>query len=234
MIYEGPGPEAVAPLLSPSRRRAAAGIALVATAVFIALAVHYAGQRLPGSFDRSVDTWLITHTDADRRDVRRVANLGSEVSGTILTLVVGLIALWLRRGRAVVLSLLSPPLGTLITEYVLKPLVGRSYYGLGYSFPSGHTVVLCTVAFSFAFTVLERPPTRRELPLRARRAAATVAMFIAAVAVVAVVAAGFHYATDALGGLCVAVVMVVAAAIGIDITADGIRRRRTARSGTQF
>ena len=196
MIYGGPGP---APLLAPSRRRAAGGIALVASAVFIALAVHYAGQRLPGSFDRSVDTWLIRHTRAHNRAVRRIANIGSDAGGTVLSLAMFGFALWLRRPRAAVLAVLAPLVGTVLTEYALKPLVGRDYFGLSYSFPSGHTVVICTVAFTFVLTVLERRPARPELSWRARRTAAAVAVVIGAVAVVAVVAAPLHYATRRRG-----------------------------------
>src|SRR5262249_38292892 len=111
------------------------------------------------------------------------------------------------------------------TEFVLKPLVGRSMLNF-LAYPSGH--VTGAAAFAAALVVVLAGPSAPPLPAWARWAAA----FLAAAAVIVVAAAMValldHYATDTAGGAAVGTGTVLSVALGPDAAAASLARRRAA------
>jgi membrane-associated phospholipid phosphatase len=121
-----------------------------------------------------------------------------------------------------VLAIVGPGL-TGVATTTLKPIIGRTIDG-DFAYPSGHTggaTALGVVAALLLIAVL-RTTTR------------TSALLIAAGALVsggtmalALVADRAHYATDTLGGFCVAVAVVLTSALAIErITSIGRRISR--------
>lgn len=118
-----------------------------------------------------------------------VAELGSP-EALLTGVLVSVTVCWWRGDRRQALACLGGA-GTavVLAELVLKPWVGR-HVGSALSYPSGHTTGIAALVTVVAIVA----PARRRL-----LAAAIGAVLTLAVAV-AVVALGWHYPTDALGG----------------------------------
>jgi membrane-associated phospholipid phosphatase len=127
------------------------------------------------------------------------------------------------RRRLAVLALLGPGAGAALSERVLKPLVGRRNNGGALSFPSGHTTGAVAVAAVVVIFLLG--PGRPPLALAWRALLAALVVVEAAAVATALVGAGYHYATDTVGGFGVATGTVLALALGIDAVADRRRPR---------
>jgi undecaprenyl-diphosphatase len=108
-----------------------------------------------------------------------------------------------------------------ITERLLKPLVGRTALGF-LSFPSGHATG--TFALATAITVLLAGTPR--VSRAVRLAAAAIAFAVASVVAAAMIALGFHYFTDAIGGAAVGIGTVLATALVIDLVMLAWRHSR--------
>jgi membrane-associated phospholipid phosphatase len=93
------------------------------------------------------------------------------------------------RGRAVAL-LVAPVVTVLVTDWILKPAVGRRFEGV-LSFPSGSVAAVAALA---SVGVLATPE-------RWRWVSGAVGGTVAVLMAVAVVALGWHYPTDAACGL---------------------------------
>jgi membrane-associated phospholipid phosphatase len=187
---------------------AAASLAGVA-----ALAAAYAGTSSAGRIDNRVDGWLIRHSAHHMGLVRAMADLGGPVPVAVATvpLVVGLVRLG--RGRGALLAALSPLGASALTELVLKPLIGRTHSG-GVSFPSGHATGLGSVlAVVVVLAVDQRPP---RLPGWAQWVVGLATGVLAVAGCAALVAAQYHYASDTLGGIGVAVASVLILALVVD------------------
>ncbi len=102
--------------------------------------------------------------------------------------------------------LLGPPAALVAAEVVAKPLVGRTLGG-GLSYPSGSTVGAAALACA---VVLATPPAFRTVSI-------VLGSLYAFWMTLAVVAAGWHYPTDAFAGL--------ALGVGTVLLADGLFRR---------
>lgn len=170
----------------------------------------------PGGIDRSIEpglSWL----GRDHRLAVDLVGIGNLVSVTVLTVLLVAVLLYLRRPRGAVLAALAPPVASAITEWVLKPIVERTRGG-SLSYPSGHTTGIFAVAVVIAMLVLGRARPRPSAAVRA--VVAVLALAVAATVAAASVAIGDHYATDAIGGACVAVATVLPIGLVIDAVAD--------------
>ena len=174
------------------RYRPAAWLAAAAAlALLAAFGVMYHDRSRPGAFDRAVDGWLVAHTD--QRAALWVADLGN---GPVVLIMAVLIAgwfAWRRLPAAAVLVLLTPIVATGLTEWIVKPLVHRSK-GAYLAYPSGHETGVAAIALPVALVALG---------MGARWLVAS-ALAVAVLCGLALVAADYHYATDVIGGFCVA------------------------------
>ena len=149
-----------------------------------------------------------------------VASLGSPLPIAVALVVLAALGLALRGRRGLALVLVGPPAAMVTTSIVLKPLIGRTHEG-GLAFPSGHTTAFASTALTagvllFGWVVV---------PVAVRWIGGVV-LAVAVVAVgLALVAGGFHYFTDTVGGAGVAIAVVIAAALLVDAVADARGRR---------
>jgi undecaprenyl-diphosphatase len=202
------------------RRPAAAAVALAALG-FAVLAARYAGGSTAGWFDGHIEHVV----DALTPDPSRLSDMvivGNPLPVVAAAVVLGVVSLMLGRRRLAVLAVVGPGLTGVATE-VLKPLIGRTIVGGGFIYPSGHTgaaTALGLVAALLLVNVL-RPGPRVGATLLV-----TGALLTGGGMAVAVVVGGFHYPTDAAGGFCTAVAVVLGIALLLDRWADG--RSKTA------
>jgi membrane-associated phospholipid phosphatase len=139
---------------------------------------------------------------------------------------IAIVGLLVRRLDIAALAVLAPAVSVLLTEEVLKPLVHRSNtvvtHGLGQSealaYPSGHETGLASLACVLGVILLSsRVRNGRKLLWAAVLALAVVA------AAMGLVGQFYHYATDTIGALGVALAVTLTAGLLIDRTAAMIR-----------
>jgi undecaprenyl-diphosphatase len=125
---------------------------------------------------------------------------------------------WRRRDRfGMALSVVGPVAALVTTEVIVKPLVDRTNGG-ALAYPSGHVTgatALATVAVLLAYRHGGRD--------RAALVAAVVAI-VPLVVAVGVVRIGWHWATDAAGGLAAGMAGVLATAAALSIVEERARR----------
>lgn len=210
------------PALPPSLRRPAVVTVAVCVAVWTTLAVRYAG----GSHARWLDgraAWLVDSVTPRTRTVVTLLLVGDPAFVVTVAVVLAAVCLWLGRRRLAVLAVLGPGLTGVVTT-LTKPLIGRTING-DFAYPSGHAggaTALGLVVALVLVTLLRPRPARAALlvvagPLLAGGAVA-----------VLLVAADWHYATDAVGGVCTAVAVVLGSALVL----DGVAARRAGISGS--
>jgi membrane-associated phospholipid phosphatase len=155
--------------------------------------------------------------------LRLIADLGNLGSIVVVVIVFGVLTLRWRRRRATVLVVVSPLVAVGFTEYVAKPWVHRAPFGVD-TYPSGHSTSVFAVATAIAIVLLgaSAPP----VSAATRWGWALGSLAIAAVVAVDVVAAGYHFATDAIGGSAIGIAVPCVLALGMDLAgAVGVRRR---------
>jgi undecaprenyl-diphosphatase len=197
-------------------------VAVLGWLAMVALGLRFAGEEQAGSVDRTLidavhgfvgdqgplASFLVSPTD------------GIVIYGVIATLIV--VAIVTRRWEFAVLAVSSPLLCVLLTEVVFKPLFDRRFQG-GLSYPSGHTVSFVSALSAALLIVLALMAGRPWL----LRALFMVAWFVLSVAaMVGLVAMNYHYPTDAVGGFCIAIGVVLPCALMSDALAAVTRRRR--------
>jgi membrane-associated phospholipid phosphatase len=144
--------------------------------------------------------------------------LGDLPAVTVMIAILVLACLLRRRYRGAALVAISVPAAALITERLLKPLVGRTSLGF-LSFPSGHATGTFALATVITVLLVGAPG--------AVRLAAAVAAFGAASAVAAaMIALGLHYFTDTVAGAAVGGGTVLATALVLDLLMQAFQRSR--------
>jgi membrane-associated phospholipid phosphatase len=114
----------------------------------------------------------------------------------------------------------------LLTEHVLKPLVGRTTLGF-LSYPSGHATG--TFALAAVLAVLMLNPPGRALAPALRLIVPAAAVALACVVSTAMIGLGWHYLTDTIAGAAVGIGTVAATALVLDL--PGPRRWLAAAQG---
>jgi undecaprenyl-diphosphatase len=156
-----------------------------------------------------------------RRVLHRVVWLGSP---TFVGASIVVLALWRIAARDVAgaaVAILGPLAAGVLTELVAKPLIDRRLHG-GLAFPSGHVTgatALAAVAVSLAVRQWGPRAAWAGLP------AVLVPLGVSA----GVVRAGFHYATDAVGGIAMGLAAVLLVVVAVSSVEDRHRRRVGAR-----
>jgi len=220
-VRNSDGRPAARPLLSDAARRPAAAI-VAACVVTTALLGAWLGH---GAHTDRVDTVIDARVKAilpgSAKLLERLAWPGGLHAIIGMTAVLALICLLRRRYRGAALAAISIPAAAVITEGLLKPLVGRTALGF-LSFPSGHATG--TFALATAITVLLAGAPR--VPRAVRLAAAVIAFAVASVVAAAMIALGFHYFTDAVAGAAVGTGTVIATALVLDLLIVAWQRSR--------
>jgi hypothetical protein len=168
-------------------------------------------------FDAAIGRWIRDDLPAGAvRDFLHLTDPPLLIAVAALTLIV---AVLVRRWDVAALVIVVPPVAVLLTEKVLKPMVARSNVlvteGLrqegALAYPSGHETATASVAAVIALFVLGAAVHR----------AWKMAWLAALAAVVVLAAIGlvgnfFHFATDTIGAVGVAVAITLATGLGVD------------------
>jgi undecaprenyl-diphosphatase len=214
-------PDVTPPVAVPGPLRGPVALLIaLAAVVFAVLAVLYAGTSTASRIDTRVDAVVDPLGEAHHWVVRQAAGLGSPPSVVAFALLLSATCLLFGRRRLAVLAVVGPGLTGICTT-LLKPALGRTLEG-GYAFPSGHTGGATSLALVSALLVISlvRPGRVGALVILA---AATV--LVGGGVAAAMVALNTHYPTDTVGGYCIAVVVVGAAALVLDHVAAARRSR---------
>jgi membrane-associated phospholipid phosphatase len=207
-------------LLANRLRPVAVGAIVLSSLAVLLLGGHYAHHRSAGAFDRAVDGWFVER--ASYRVALGFADLGSAPVVLMLAAVVLGLCVALRSGRGGALTAVAPAVASGITEWALKPLVHRTKDGY-LAYPSGHVTGLCAVAF--VAVLITSGPARRRLSRRAASWTASGVLLLALACAWGLVASGYHYASDVIGGIGVAGASVLAIALVVDAVADRVAER---------
>ena len=185
---------------------------VLAIIVIAILGMRYADQDMPGRVDRVLDALIGARLRRDQPITRVLITLGNPAPATILVAAVASAAAAARRWSGVLLAIVGTATAVIVTELILKPLIGRFRAG-ELSFPSGHTTAVAAVAIAAAILISGAQwPRSIALRMLAAGAAITVAVGVA----ISLGAQHVHYLTDTVGGYCVAVAMVLGVALGLD------------------
>jgi membrane-associated phospholipid phosphatase len=214
-------------LLPEVLRLPTAVLTAVCAAVIAALGARYAGDRQAGWLDSVVDRWVDDALHSFPALVIRLADLGNRGPVTVLTAVLVLACLVTRRWSGAVLAAVAEPAASALTEYVLKPLVGRIDRG-GLSFPSGHATGM--FALAGVCSVLLIDPPRHRVPGRLRLLLSLVALLVACGVSAAMIDLGWHYFTDAVAGAAVGIGVVLACTLALDLVINRARRAPASQS----
>ncbi|HLU59355.1 MAG TPA: phosphatase PAP2 family protein [Pseudonocardia sp.] len=200
MTATAPHPDRV--ILPPALRTPAAAVSVGALLVFGVLAGRYADDSTAGRLDRKARA-IVGSTDGGPSIADVVISLGNAESVVAFAVALCAVALALGRRRLALLAIAGPGLTGVATS-TLKPIIGRTIEGQ-FAYPSGHTggaTSLGLVAALLLVAVL-RPPAGASAAVIAAGA-----VLCGGTMALALVADGDHYATDTVGGFCVAVAVV--------------------------
>jgi membrane-associated phospholipid phosphatase len=212
------------PLIAAGWRLRAAVVVALAALVTLGLGLHYSGTVESGRIDSAVDTRVFRHLGTHRQFLHQLVHVGDPTTIGLLSAALTVGFLLARHWRAAVLAALAPVLAGVMTDVVLKPLIDRRIGGPYLSFPSGHTTGAFAIALVATVVLLE--PGQPRLRRTARALLAVVALGVAAAVALALVALRVHYTTDTIGGVGVALGVVLGIALLVDAAADGVWRLR--------
>lgn len=220
------------PLLPPRFRRFALFTAVVGWVVAAVLGVRYAGGTHAGRLDSAgfhlmralvgnpvpVGKWAVAPPTTA---TQVLAAFSSSVTTYAVIVLALAFAMWRRWWSVAVLTAAAPGLCVLVTEVLAKPLFDRRHEGY-LSYPSGHTVSSVS-----AFTVLVLAVSAG---WRVWRRVVVFAVWLLVVLCVAagLVAMNYHYPTDTVGAIGVALGVTLPGAV----LADRFSARPTAGRGT--
>jgi membrane-associated phospholipid phosphatase len=142
------------------------------------------------------------------------ANFGGPEPMALMTALLCYCCAAMRRYRGAILLAASVIAASALTEYVLKPLIDRTYAD-ALSFPSGHS----TAAFALAtgiIVLLANPPGSR-MPTSMRAVLAILALGGACAVALGLVVQRAHYFTDTVGGAAVGIGVALSAALLLDL-----------------
>jgi undecaprenyl-diphosphatase len=209
-------------LLPGGWREVLAVLVALSTAGVTVLGVWFAGTERAGRLDRAVDGRMVTHLGIHQGVLASISDLGSP---PVLPLgVLLLVAAAVRRGwPAVWLAVAGPAVAVLLTELVLKPLIGRTHDG-GLALPSGHTTSVTALAWVFVLLLV----TSRTGPWWLRAGLIGLSVLVVLGVAGSMVALEAHYATDTVAGALVATAVVGAIALLLDGWGRRLARRSSA------
>jgi len=186
-----------------STNYALVGIAAVSLAVFALFAVAVWHLHTPIGLDDALDSATEYSTT-----LHRLALFGSPLYAAGAVVVATVVAYLWQDKVAVAVCLAGPALAA-AARVVAKPVVGR-IQGTSLTYPSGHATLAAAVAALIVWLAYRRG---------GRRAATwvtPVAALLPLTVSVAVVRLGWHYPTDAIGGIALGVGVVCATAAAFD------------------
>jgi len=197
------------------RRGAAAGaIALVA----LLLLAQYVTDTRRTPLDARVDALVVRRPEWLDVALSRATELAGPVNVVLAGAIFGIVCCLLGEVRAASLVSGGPVSALLVTEVLLKPLVARPpvYGGEGHAFPSGHATAVFALGLAVILVLHRQGAVGRRVARVVRVLGLTLAMLIPAYLALALASFRHHYVTDILGGVAVAVLVVLIMALALD------------------
>jgi membrane-associated phospholipid phosphatase len=219
----GGAPAALLPTAARLVALALAGACLMVTALLGAWITH---QTSLDWLDATVDTKTQAALGGHPRLLDVLIWPGGPVAVTAITITLALACAARRRYRKVALVVISVPAAIMITELLLKPLVGRHMWST-LSFPSGHTTSVFALAAAVTVLLIGRPGAAMSRELRLLLA--LTAFFTAALVAFALIARGLHYFTDTVAGAATGIGTVLLTALMLDLLWPVTQRFLSAR-----
>lgn len=174
-----------------------------------ALGISVAGQRHAGSVDRMLIE-RVHMTVGEGCGLARLLLVPADTPTIVAVALMSCVAaLARRRWDVALLAIVTPVIGITTTELVLKPLFGRRLHGY-LSYPSGHAIA-AVAGYTVVALALASTATRRW-----RRVTAVGWGLVVVIVMGGLVGMDWHYPTDAIGGVCVAVGVVLPCAAVTD------------------
>jgi membrane-associated phospholipid phosphatase len=217
VVRRGPPPDQ---LLPGQLHRLAIGLLAGCVAVTAGLGLAFARDHQPDGLDAAADRSITGVLHEAPRLITWVSEIGNEAPTFAAAALLVLACLAARRWSGAVLAAASPLAASVLTEYLLKPLIGRTDQA-GLSFPSGHATGMFALA-GVCLVLLAHPPGGR-VPGPVRAALAVLTVLLASAVSLAMVARGFHYLTDAVAGAAVGLGVAVAGALILDLATSRMR-----------
>jgi undecaprenyl-diphosphatase len=222
------------PLVPTRMRTRAMVVAVIAALVVAVLAVLLHGKRQTG-VDETITRWLYIHLRSwwIARKLLTLSEPAFEV-GVLGALAVG--AAMRRAWNVVAVAVIGPIAAVVLSEFVLKPLVHRQLGGVSFpisdAYPSGHETGIAAL-----LTVLGLLTLRTAWSAAAKTAILVAFGIWAVVAAIGLIRNFAHYPSDTVGGVGVALAVVIGTAFAIDAVTsrrlsapDVPDRPRTARA----
>jgi undecaprenyl-diphosphatase len=198
-------------VLPAALNRRAVVLVTVSSVVMLAVGLRYAGEDHWRWLDETAVSLARDWFPGIRRPARFGIGLVDPLPFAVLIAVLAGACLALRRPRLAVVAVVGPVL-TGVATTLLKPLFDRTKNGEPV-YPSGHmgaATALALVAALLLVSVVHVRPW-----LQVVLVAATTAVVGAGMAL-AMTVTRYHYLTDAVGGFCTAVAVVLAVALLLD------------------
>jgi membrane-associated phospholipid phosphatase len=202
-----------APALLPGPARRIAAVLIWCCAVLLTAGVVLsAGRSQPNALSRPVDSWIQAHIGAHHAALQLISNLGV-VGAELVAAVVVVAALAARRRNVAALALISVLVASILTEFVLKPLV-HERIGKFLTYPSGHTQAVFCVATILAIVLLNAPPGKPSTWLRVLIVA--IPVVVGVTVAISMIGLDYHYFTDTVAGAAVGAGVALGTALGLD------------------
>lgn len=194
---------------------------VLSLAAFGVLVLRYEGTGSPGRVDRwALDAMggTLFAPSAARTFASLIDRCGEPDGALVLIGLLVVMCVLAGKGRLAVLAVAGPTV-TVLAVWALKPLVGRTVSTGSLAFPSGHTAFLAAVALVFALLVIAVSRLRRSagvLLVGLCVVTAGVAMFWSQTVLFK------HYATDTVGGVLLALIVVPVLGWGLDRSTEAV------------
>jgi undecaprenyl-diphosphatase len=182
---------------------------VLALIAMLALAIREYERPRYTAFDHAVERWIEAHVPHQLAHV--ALDLANPWVDVVVLAVVVVAAAAARRFDIAALAALGPAAAALLTEKVMKPLVHRSAEHSTLAFPSGHETGFAATAAVLAVLLLSV-----SWPVAVRVAIALALLVLVVAAAGGLVAYRYHLATEAIGGICMALGCVALAALAVD------------------
>jgi membrane-associated phospholipid phosphatase len=210
----------VAPLLPAGARRPAAIVAVCGLVLVVVLGGLFAHQTHGAAIDQAVDSWVLG-LGIPSGPLELISRLGSVPAMTVMTALLALGCLLVRRLNGALLAIIGVLLASGLTEFVLKPLVHRIIGISSLTYPSGHTTGLFALSTVLAVVLLS-PTSGRPRPA-VRIAVVVVAVIVSCAVGLSMIGLIFHYFTDTIAGAAVGIFAVLITAFVLDL--EAVRRQ---------
>jgi membrane-associated phospholipid phosphatase len=212
------------PLIAPSARRWAFALMACCAVLVAGLGVLFAHQTTPDSFDRAVDSPIISWFSGHQGLSSWLAAPGSSIPATVLCAAIVAACLLTGRPNGAVLAAVALPAAVGLDDGVLKNLFDRTY--LGYlTYPSGHTTAMFALAATVA--VVNLGPLRPARPWPVRMMITAIGCLLGVAVAIGVIGLRWHYFTDTMAGAALGIGTVCGLALALDLAAARIRRPST-------